>query len=348
MKKIKIIVVDDSLFMRKSISELINSDKECEVIASASNGLDALKLVSVLKPDVVCLDIELPKMDGITTLKYIMSEWPTPVIMVTGYKEYFGEETIKCLEYGAVDVVYKPTGSAFFEIKKLKNNLIEKIKIAAKANIASLKPVINDKRVKRKIKDKKEVEKVVVIACSTGGPRALSHILPKIKADINSAIVVIQHMPKGFTKSLADRLNLVSAVNVSEAVSNRSLKGGEVYIVPGSQNLTLEKIQEKVIIKLNKCEKSHGVCPSANVSMDSIAEIYKDKCLGVILTGMGCDGVKGVTKIYKYGGKTIAEDSSTCIVFGMPKAAIQAGVVSEIMPLGDIALAINDWAKNNG
>lgn len=345
-KKIRVLVVDDSALMRKRISDIINSDEECEVIATARNGEEAIKGVATLKPDVITLDIQMPTMDGVTALKYIMSEWPTPVVIVTAFSEYNGEETIKCLECGAVDLIMKPSGVISLDIDKIKNEILTKVKGASRVNIHLLHPVVIEKPAFKKHKEPVSTNKIVVIASSTGGPKALAEILPKLEAGIQAGIIVIQHMPEGFTRSMAERLNWESKIAVKEAEDGESIRQGKILISPGGMHLTVIKEEEKAeTVKLSKGPKEYGVCPSADITMKSIAPLYGRNCLGVILTGMGNDGVEGLRAIKQAGGYVISENEATSIVYGMPKAAYDAGIVDKVLPLTEIAGEITRWAK---
>ncbi|MFH1440667.1 MAG: chemotaxis response regulator protein-glutamate methylesterase [Candidatus Omnitrophota bacterium] len=344
--KIRVLVVDDSALMRKKISDMINSDDGCEVIAIARNGEEAINSIFALKPDVVTLDIDLPKMDGITALKYIMSEWPVPVVIVTGLTKYSGQETIKCLEYGAVDLVIKPSGVISLDIESVKNELLSKIKAASKVNLKILHPILIEKPPVQKKTACLLTNKIIVIASSTGGPRALAEILPELKADLPAGVIVVQHMPEGFTNTMAERLNWESDILVKEAQDDELINQGKVLIAPGGFHLTIESMEGAgEAIKLQKGPKEHGVCPSADIMMKSAAALYQKNCLGVILTGMGSDGVDGLREIKKFGGSTIAEDEMTSIIYGMPKAAFDAGVADKVLPLSEIAEAIMQWAR---
>ncbi|MBU0714823.1 MAG: chemotaxis response regulator protein-glutamate methylesterase [Verrucomicrobia bacterium] len=344
-RKIRVLVVDDSALMRKIISDIINSDPECEVAATARNGEEAVKSTAILRPDVITLDIQLPKMDGISALKYIMSEWPTPVVIVTGLTQFLGEDTLKCLEYGAVDLVIKPSGpiSLDFEIKK--DELLQKVKAASRVRRNLLKPVfVKTHPIQKKINNVLS-DKIVVIATSTGGPKALATILPILAPDIKAGLIVIQHMPEGFTRSMAERLNAASRLIIKEAEDGDSVTHGMVMIAPGGRHLMLDKTNDGVKIKLLNKSRENELCPSADIAMQSAAPLYGRNCLGVILTGMGSDGVEGLKAIKQAGGSTIAEDEVTCIVYGMPKIAAEQKVVDKIFPLPEIAAEIMKWAE---
>ncbi len=347
-KKIRVLVVDDSAFMRKRLSAMINSDEVCEVIATARNGDEALKMVSALSPDVITLDIELPKMDGVTALKYIMSEWPTPVVIVSAYSNYHGMETIKCLEFGAVDIVAKPSGAISLDIDHLKEELLAKVKAAAQINLSLLhngfkRKVVYPSKKRRELPCKK----IVVIGSSTGGPKALVEILPRLKPDIKAGIVIVQHMPEGFTHAMAERFDSECEIAVHEAQDGEPLKQGTAFVAPGGFQLTLKDgaLKGGPIFTLVRGEKQNGICPSADITMQSIATYYGNQTLGVVLTGMGGDGTEGLRAIKEAGGRTLAQDAATSIIFGMPKSAYKAGVVDKMVPLSQMADEITRWVQ---
>ena len=343
-KKIRVLVVDDSALMRKIISDIINSDPECEVAATARNGEEAVKSTAILRPDVITLDIAMPRLDGMSALKYIMSEWPTPVVIVTGLTAFNNEDTLQCLEYGAVDLVIKPGGpiSIDFEIKK--DELLRKIKAASRVRRSLLKPCFVERQSIKKKTNNVFSDKIVVMATSTGGPKALTAILPQLAPDIKAGLIVIQHMPEGFTRSMAERLNAESRLIIKEAEDGDSVTNGMVLIAPGGRHLMLEKSSNGIKIKLLNKSHKNELCPSADTAMRSITPLYGRNCLGIILTGMGSDGVEGLRAIKRVGGSTIAEDEATSIVYGMPKIAVEQKVVDKILPLPEIAAEIMNWA----
>lgn len=340
MRKIRVLVVDDSALMRRVISDMLNENPEIEVIGTARDGYDAIRKIMELKPDVVTLDLEMPRLDGLNTLGYIMSETPLPVIMLSSYTREGAEATLKALDYGAFDFVPKPSGPISLDIRKVKEELIKKIKAAYRADLSRLKFLLprKEKKVKRVEKPAPtEVGVVVAIGSSTGGPRALQEVIPKLPSDIRASILVVQHMPPGFTKSLAERLDSLSSINVKEAVEGDLLKEGLALIAPGDYHMIVSRSGYEVKIRLNQDPPVWGVRPSVDVMMLSVAEIFRSKTVGVILTGMGRDGARGMKKIKEYGGITIAEDKSTCVVFGMPKAAIDEGAANIVVPVDRIA-----------
>ncbi len=340
MKKIRVLVVDDSALMRKVITDMLSEDPEIEVIGTARDGYDAIEKIHKLKPDVVTLDIEMPRLDGLNTLGYIMSEIPLPVIMLSSYTREGAEATLKALDYGAFDFVPKPSGPISLDIRRVKEELIAKIKAAYRADLSRLKFLLPRHERKAEKAEKlvpTKVRAVVAIGSSTGGPRALQEVIPKLPSDIKAAILVVQHMPKGFTRSLAERLNSLSSIDVKEASENDILKEGLALVAPGDYHMTVRRDGDEVVIKLNQDPPLWGVRPSADIMMLSVAEVFRSKVVGVVLTGMGRDGANGLKKIKEYGGITIAEDKSTCVVFGMPKVAIEEGAAQVVAPIHEIA-----------
>ncbi|WP_427338669.1 protein-glutamate methylesterase/protein-glutamine glutaminase [Caloranaerobacter sp. DY30410] len=338
---IKVLVVDDSAFMRKIISDILSSDEMIEVIGTAKNGKDALDKISYLDPDVITLDIEMPVMDGITALKEIMKKFKKPVVMLSSLTSQGAEATLRALEYGAVDFITKPTNIFKVGSQDKKEEIINKVKVAAKAVL--LNTVMDKHTVLRKssitITSKKEkLDYIVALGTSTGGPRALQSIIPNLPSEINAALVVVQHMPKGFTKSLANRLNSMSHLVVKEGEDGELVKRGYCYIAPGGYHMTLDEVGiNKVYIRLNKEEPVSGHRPSVDVLMESVAKIRYLKKIGVILTGMGSDGSQGIKLIKENNGFTIAQDEKSCVVFGMPKAAINIGGINKVLPLNSIS-----------
>ena len=379
---IKILVVDDSAFMRKVLSDLFKSQPDFEVVDIGRNGAEAVEKVKQHSPDVVTLDVEMPVMDGLTALEQIMAVKPTPVVMVSSLTKAGADATIKALSLGAVDFVAKSAGS-ISRIDEIEKDLLQKCREAAgvsgnrlRATVAAVKPVILPERTAPAAPEKPlMVEKVltvdkaapsmtrttsvssvisgvddwiVAIGTSTGGPRALQEVLTRLPGNLPCPTVIVQHMPPGFTKSLAERLNTLSELTVKEAADNDTLVAGTVYIAPGDFHLTLRRETSGTYVKLNKDPAIGGLRPAVDPMMVSVAETYGTKAVGVILTGMGHDGAKGMRAIKRLQGRTIAEDQSTSVVFGMPKAAIEAGVVDSILPLQQVAEGIVQCLKKGG
>lgn len=343
--RIRVLVVDDSALMRLMISDILNSDREIEVVATARDGEDGIRKVTRLKPDVVALDIEMPRLDGLHALGYIMSEIPTPVVMISAFTKKGAEMTFRALEYGAVDFVCKPSGTISRNIGMVGDELIAKVKMAAKVNVDKLKFILPKETPGKYLKAKTEKMiaggKVVAIGASTGGPRALGEILPQLDPDIPAGLVIVQHMSKGFTKAFAHRLNRESKIEVKEAEPGDKIEPGRALIAPGDYHMIVKrKAPDKEtagVIGFNQDPPVYGLRPTVDMMMVSAAETYADKTVGVILTGMGSDGAKGMKAIKENNGKTIAQDRDTCVVYGMPKAAVEVGAVDRIVPLSRIA-----------
>jgi two-component system chemotaxis response regulator CheB len=339
-RKLRVLVVDDSAFMRKWLSTIINSDPECEVIKTAKDGMEALKAVEELRPDVVTMDIQLPEIDGLTCIAYIMEKFPTPILVVTGFSDFLGEETIKALEYGAVSHIRKPRMLRSQDIIELKQKIVSEIKLASQASVAKMEPVIVEKITGEATKPvPAATDNIVVIAASSGGPRALSQVIPKLPADLPAGVFIIQHIPADFLPYLASRLNQESALNVKIAENLEPIKQGKVLIAPANFHSKIESDGSGggliKLVPVPQGNNNHLI--SADKPMISLAPIYGRNVTAVILTGMGADGTEGLRAIKRYGGHTIAEDKSTCLVYGMPRSAIEAGVVDKIIPLYQIA-----------
>lgn len=358
---IRVLVVDDSALMRKIISDILNSDPEIKVIDTARNGQVAVEKVEQLRPDVVTLDHEMPVLDGLHALGYIMSECPTPVIMLTATDEKGAELTLNAFEYGAVDFIQKPSGTISRDIEQIAEEIRTKVKAAAKAQLKNLHfmedcVVCSEKRktfserekaISTPVKSNPRrvmTKKILAIGSSTGGPRALEKVIPKLPHDLKAAVLVVQHMPAGFTASLSQRLNAQSELEVREAKDGDLIREGVVLIAPGDYHM--EVVQKMIdgktveVISLNKGPREQGVRPCVNVLFRSLVPIYGANILTVILTGMGMDGAEGVDLIKKAGGKSIAEDEKSCVVYGMPKAIVDRGLADRVVPLETVAATI--------
>ncbi|MFZ5641470.1 MAG: protein-glutamate methylesterase/protein-glutamine glutaminase [Bacillota bacterium] len=343
-KKIDVLVVDDSAYMRKVITTMLQSDEEIFVVDTARDGLDALEKVKQLKPQVITLDVEMPRMDGLTALQRIMQECPTAVIMLSSLTQEGSETTIKALTLGAVDFVPKPSGAISLDIAKVKEDLIAKIKICTRAslkNVRSLTPVVEQRvaRVPAGAPVGGVPDKLVVIGSSTGGPNALQQVIPRLPANLPAGVLIVQHMPPGFTASLAARLNEISGLAVKEAAEGDQLQSGQVYLAPGGQHMVLDG---RLAIRLNSDPPVHSVRPAVDVTVESVVNNFKGSLVGVILTGMGYDGAKGMAAIKRVGGKTIAQDEATCVVYGMPRVVVEMGKADRVLPIGEIAEGIMD------
>lgn len=347
MDKVKVLVVDDSAFMRKIISDMIALDEGFTVVGTARNGKESIQKIKELSPDVVTMDVEMPVMDGLTALDMIMKQFPRPVVMLSSLTNEGAEATLKALELGAVDFITKPVNVFKVNTEDIRIQLIEKIKIASKVNVRE-KYLFRSfpKRLEKKSiwktsaspEENKLIKKIVAIGTSTGGPKALQEIIPYLPKNIPASILIVQHMPPGFTKSLAERLNNISEINVKEAEDNEALLAGWAYIAPGDYHLELKKESNVLKIKLTKAKPVSGHRPSVDVMMNSLAQLnLGNKLISVIMTGMGSDGAEGMKNIKLSNGYTIAQDESTCVVYGMPKSAISLGCIDKVVPLHDIA-----------
>ena len=349
IRKTKIIVVDDSAFMRKAIEMMLREESSFEIVATANNGEDALKYIRELKPDVVTLDIEMPGMTGLEVLERIMKDMPTPVIMISSLSTEGADETIKALELGAVDFIPKSLSYVSLDIVKIKDTLIEKIK-----NIRSLsKSIIKNVMSPRKklpvlsLQHNKIGKKIrfIAIGISTGGPRTLQEVIPRLPKDFPRPVMVVQHMPPKFTKSLAERLDKMSEVRVKEAEHHESVKSGTVYIAPGGKHMKLKKNGTSLQIEISDTPDNTLHRPSVDIMLESIVDIYGSQTLSVIMTGMGKDGLKGSNSLYGKNGMILSESEESCVVYGMPKAVVEAGIVDRIEPATNIAEAIMDYVR---
>ncbi len=339
---IKVLVVDDSALMRRKITDILESDKDIEVIDFAKTGADAIKKVVQLKPDVVTLDLEMPDIDGLTALTYIMNEIPTPVVMISANVAPGSANALKAVELGAVDTVQKPGGEISVDIDDIKAEIVRKVKAASTVDVNKVQAFFN--RISRKPAASKKLvsslKHIVAIGASTGGPKAIKEILPYLSADSEAAFLIVQHMPAAFTKSMAERMDWLAKIKVKEAQDGDIVEQGVAYIARGDFHMVVVLENDIPTIRLNSDPKVHSVRPSITIMMNSAAECFGDKILGVLLTGMGQDGVEGMRSIKRVGGTTLAEDESSCVVFGMPRVAIQEGVVDKVIPLSHMGIEI--------
>ena len=342
--KIRVLVVDDSALMRKMLSDILSRDDLIEVVGTARDGLDAMEKIRKLEPDVVTMDIEMPKMDGLTALQHIMNERPMPVIIVSAMDKRQADVTMKALDYGAVDFISKTSGTLSLDIDKIGDDFISKVKMASTARMPKPRTkkhtngfyLSEEPAVLQQPTSARARKKLVIIGASTGGPKAIPEVLSRLPRNIPAPVLVVQHMPEGFTKSFADRLNWYTSLEVAEAAPGDIISPGKVLVAPGNYHM---EIGGKTI-KTTQDEKVNNVRPSVDVLMKSAAKSHGAGCIGVLLTGMGGDGAEGLKAIKAAGGKTIAQDEETCVVFGMPKIAMDMGVVDVMRPLDDIAKAI--------
>ncbi|NHW88804.1 MAG: chemotaxis response regulator protein-glutamate methylesterase [Archaeoglobales archaeon] len=339
----KVLVVDDSALIRLRVSEILrNAGFE---VFTAKDGLDALEKVAKFDPDVITLDVNMPNMDGLRMLERLMKEKPKPVIMLSSLTHEGARETIEALRLGALDFIPKPSGG----IEEIADELIRKITMVVKVNPNIIR-LQNLRRLKGEVvrRNWKANGVCVIVGSSTGGPSALEHVIPRLPEDFPAPVFIVQHMPPNFTKQLADRLNEISEIEVKEAEDNERVRNGVAYIAPGGMHMKLRRALSVVRIKVFDGLPVNNVKPSVDVTADSVAQVYGSKAVGVILTGMGEDGARGMKKIHDLGGKVIACSEDTCVVFGMPKAAIEIGAVDSIKPLYEIAEEIARFVEEVG
>lgn len=360
LQKKKLLIVDDSAFMRKLITDFFKESKLIEVVGIARNGKDAIQKIKSLHPDVVTMDVEMPEMNGIEALKEIMLSTPVAVVMLSSTTQKGTDSTLLAMEYGAVDFVAKPSGTISLDLHKIKDELVEKVENAANVSIVKMNRSQHIKTKPTSSSDSKKVidsvpssiskvqswnknnKKMVLIGTSTGGPRALQEVITKLPKDIKAPILIVQHMPAGFTKSLADRLNQLSEIEVKEAENGDILRDGHAYIAPGGYHLRINKTGNIYTIVLdNTAAPRAGHRPAVDVLLEDNSRYSDFDKIVVIMTGMGSDGSLGLQKLKKNGNVVaIAESSNTCIVYGMPKAAVETNLVNEVVDLENIAQAI--------
>jgi two-component system chemotaxis response regulator CheB len=342
-KKLRVLIVDDSSFMRMAIRSILNKDPEIEIVGTAINGAEGVAKALALKPDIITMDVEMPVMNGITALKEIMRSAPTRVIMVSTLTKEGASATFDALESGAVDYVSKSTADSGVEQNQFREDLLLKIKaaaattlvrkIAASSPCARIQPVETQRH--RPLSVKSEF---VGIGASTGGPVALQEVLSRIPASFNQGIIVAIHMPKAFTGPFSERLNSKCALPVKEAVDGDILLPGHVLVAPGGRHMTLIRKGGAIVVQTVPVENfpKYVYVPSIDLMMTSLSDACKGPMVGVILTGMGNDGLSGMRHIKEKGGITLVQDKVTSTIYGMPKACIEAGIADEVLPLDRI------------
>lgn len=346
MRKIRVLVVDDSTVIRRLLSDSLASDPDLEVAGTAANGKIALAKITQINPDVITLDMEMPEMDGITTLVEIRKLYPKlPVIMFSTLTQRGAEATLDALSKGANDYVTKPAnvGSVTAAMQNVRNELVPKIKAFCpwfgKCAVTPLRPrtsILPISIASNRTPESSRIE-IVAIGSSTGGPNALQAVLSKIPADFPVPIVIVQHMPPIFTKHLADRLHQLTSLNVVEAKRGDTLLPGGVWVAPGDHHMTLSRTGPTVRVDLNQGTPENSCRPAVDVLFRSVTDVYGSNVLSVVLTGMGQDGTRGCEAIRNAGGKVFAQDEETSVVWGMPGAVAQAGLANKLLPLEKIA-----------
>ncbi len=344
MKKIKVLIVDDSAYNRMAIAQMLASDTGIEVVGSAHDGVDAIAKTLRLAPDVITLDLEMPNMDGFTFLRWLMKERPTPVLVLSSRSD--SRSVFRALELGAVDFLAKPEARISKSIESVRSELVAKVQSILNLEMSKVKSAIALLTVEKKAplprkEDEARLEKspieVVAIASSTGGPPAIQAILTSLPPDFGAAIVISQHMPAGFTRSFAERLNKLSSLLVSEAAAGDRLAPGMALIAPGGYHLIVRRDRTGLVTELAPRSPSDKYVPSADRMMISVAETCGAAALGVVLTGMGRDGSEGADAIKKRKGQCLAESEESAVIFGMPQEAIRTGAVDKVLPLNKMA-----------
>jgi two-component system chemotaxis response regulator CheB len=342
-RKLKVLVIDDSALIRSVMNEIINREKDMECVGAAPDPLVAREMIKALNPDVLTLDVEMPKMDGLDFLERLMRLRPMPVLMVSTLTEQSSDITFRALELGAVDFVSKPKLDIARGMEEVAIEITDKIRAVAQARVRKIlvAPAIQetfsaDAILPSVAGQYSSTEKLIVIGASTGGTEAIKEVLTKLPADA-PGVLVTQHMPEHFTKSFADRLNTLCKISVKEAEHNERVLPGHAYIAPGNSHLLLKRSGANYVIKLDQGPLVNRHRPSVDVLFRSAANVAGANAIGIILTGMGKDGVQGLLEMKQAGSHTIAQDEATCVIFGMPKEAISAGGVCEVLPLQNIA-----------
>jgi two-component system chemotaxis response regulator CheB len=342
--RLRVLVVDDSTLMRRLIRDILASDPALEVVAEAPDGLTAIRLIHELRPDAVTLDVEMPGMSGLDVLGYVMSEIPTPVVVLSGMQD--PDLAMKALALGAMDFLRKPSGTISVDLYKVGEELIQKVKAAPLSNLRQLRRGVEEmparpEKAPAAPPPKEAPGWAVVIGASTGGPQALSRLLAQIPAGPPTGFLVVQHMPAGFTRSLAKRLDEGSPLTVVEAEEGAPFHAGWAYIAPGGYHLVVQAGKgTKVSLRLDSSPPKGTLRPAADVTMAAVAAAFGPRTLGVLLTGMGSDGTEGFQAIRRAGGRTIAQDRQTSLIYGMPRIVAELGLADQILPLDEIAPAI--------
>jgi len=344
--QVRVLVVDDSAFMRTALARMISSEPDLEVAATACCAPDALEKIACLDPDVVTLDVAMPGLDGLGTLRCIMEQFPRPVIMVSAATEKDAETTFSALNAGAFDYVPKQLSSSSLDIIHIRSDLISKIRAAAHQRRLQRGDGPTSHLPEPSLPASDDLSsaapRVVAIGVSTGGPKALEQILPRLPKELPVPILIVQHMPPGFTGPFAERLNKLCAIDVREATHREPLNSGVAYIAPAGAHLrvTRRTSDSRAILTLSREPSNVMHVPSVDVLMNSVATVFKNRVIGVIMTGMGSDGSEGIAAIFRQGGLTIGQDEASCAVYGMPRVCAEHGVLTRMVPLSQIPTQI--------
>ena len=353
-KKIRVLVVDDSILIRQVLSDIVSSDPELELAGTASDGQACLEKVRQLAPDVITLDIEMPRMDGITCLRRLMKEYPLPVLMISSISYEGGFKTLQALDAGAFDYIQKPRAQSSGSLNRVREEILEKIKSAAESGIlrkqkvdlsppTNSEPLVQGALPPKLVGVKSFSDYVIAIGISTGGPPCITKILETLPPS-SPPLLIVQHMPKEFTKAMAERNDKLSRLTVKEAETGDMIKPGMAFIAPGHSHILVSLKKGFPAIELSQKGTVSGHQPSADALFESVAATYGPKSIGVIMTGMGRDGATHLKTMHEKGAHTIAQDEASCVVFGMPRAAIRENAADEILSLDKIVLRLKQVA----
>lgn len=345
-----VLVVDDSAFMRKLIAEMVESSGEYRVVGTAADGMEALEQIRALSPEIVTLDIEMPRLDGLETLEQIMREMPRPVVMLSAAgSEHGNEMTLRALDRGAIEFVRKPSGPISIDLLTVRQELSAALNAARAVNMAGVRtPPAPSAPVAAEPSTRKTVAAatcVVAIAASTGGPRALGEIIPHLPENLGAAVLIVQHMPREFTRTLSHRLDAVSPLSVREAEDGEALREDRVYLAPGGYHMRLDGEVGAATIRLDTSPTIWGVRPAADPLFASAAAIFRAAVIGVILTGMGRDGAEGLRQIRSAGGMGVVQDRDSSIVYGMPQAALSLAGADRVVAAREMPRVIRDLCR---
>lgn len=351
-KKTRVLIVDDSAFMRKVLEEIIRTDPKLEVIGQAKDGREAITMAQSLQPDVLTMDINMPRMDGLEATQHIMTQNPRPILIVSSESRQGAASTLRALELGAIDFVTKPSSGIDLDMKSVRDELLGKLKMAAKVRVvrtAALHDSSSGREPKSQPQPAKEIGNsearipLVVIAASTGGPATLMRLIPRFPKDFPAAVVLVQHMPATFTSQLSLQLTEVASIRVKEAEPNEPLQSGIFYVCPGSHHLRISLTGR---IKLDDGPRISGYRPCADVAFESAAAYGGANVVGVVLTGMGNDGAKGVQALKAARACVLAQDEATSVIFGMPAEAIRTGAVDQVVGIDEMYPAIEKYLES--
>ncbi len=340
--EVRVLVVDDSAFMRHVITRELTTDARVRVVGGARDGVEAISMARELKPDVVTLDIEMPKLDGLGALPRILEVCRARVIMLSSNEGVGRTNTLRALELGAVDFLLKPTGVSSANVAGIRETLLRAVHGAAGAHVrhstgSAMPATLQAKPAPTASTNRTPARRLVIIGSSTGGPQALAAVIPRLPADLDAGVVVVQHMPPGFTASLAARLNDLSPLAVREAAAGDGIYNGEVLVAPGDYHLRFVAEGGLWRVKLDQGPRVHGVRPAVDVALASAAEVASGRVSCAILTGMGRDGTAGAAAVRGANGWVLAQSEATCVIYGMPRSVVEAGQATAVVPLDDMA-----------